>query len=276
MTCPETDIRTPGWALTVEELRVVGLIAGVSLPSMLDLDLGDEDTALAEAFATRSLVARGLAVLDDKPSAALAPGAAAQLSPLLAPAVVVEVVVDVGADEPSRHVAVADQAGGVLSLGQRELDIWRVDRQDATLAGVVWSLLELPASTVPPTSTQLTMPAAVMVETERLARAGRWADLEQQLVDAGVDDTTATRWLNARRQQRLAGTVRLARLVRADVYELGEVRWMDAGPAGVWRLAGGDDGDGDEENVDSAPSVFIEDVGEAAVRDDLRALIGDE
>lgn len=273
MTRLGSEIGTPGWALTVEELRVVGLMAGVSLPSMLDLELGDEDTALAEAFATRSLVARGLAVLDGEPGAALAPGAAAQLAPLLAPAIVVEVVVDVGVGEPSRHVAVADQAGRVLSLGQRELDIWRVDRHDATLGGVVWSLLELPAATARPTFTQLTMSADVMVAAERLARAGRWADVAQQLADAGVDDAAAGRWLNARRQQRLAGMVRLARLVRTDVYELGEIRWMDAGPAGVWRLADRDD-DGEEE--DSTPSVVIEDVGEADLRDDLRALIGEE
>lgn len=275
MTTSTLD-RTPGWALTVEELRVVGLIAGVSLPPILDLQLDDEETALAETFATRSLVARGMAVLADEPSFALAPGAAVHLAPLLAPATVVEVVVDLGAGEPSRHVVVSDRAGGVLTLGQRELDIWRVDRHDAPFADVVWSLLELPEAPVPPTATQLTVSAEVMVDVERLARAGRWTDLEQQLARSGVDEAVASRWRMARQQQRLAASVRLGRAVTTDVYELGEVRWLDAGPGGVWRLV--DDGEDDPagEGADSAPSVRIEDVGEPALHEDLCALIGKE
>lgn len=85
--------------------------------------------------------------------------------------------------------------------------------------------------------------------------------------------SAAERFDDRVRTVRAAGMVRLARLVRTDVYELGEIRWMDAGPGGVWRLADRDD-DGEEE--DSTPSVVIEDVGEADLRDDLRALIGEE
>ncbi len=57
--------------------------------------------------------------------------------------------------------------------------------------------------------------------------------------------------------------MRLARTIGPEIYEAGEVRWLDGGAAGVWLLS----------EIDEVTAV-IEDVGAQAVWVALDALIG--
>src|SRR5579862_3699620 len=102
------------WAFSAEELRVLASVAGAVLPPTL----ADEDGDLAEAVATRSLVAHGLLVLGEDPPVALAPGAADRLRPLLEADTVVEVELD---ENPTqRHVVLGRRDGPKLVLRERE------------------------------------------------------------------------------------------------------------------------------------------------------------
>lgn len=258
------------WALSVDELRVIALVTGTALPPRLRSDLDDDDLALIEPVAIRSLVAHGLAVLTDEPGVALAPGAANRLAPLLAPIAVAEVDVEVDGTEPRHHVVVAGERGEVLALHERELDIWSVERPEVPLSEVVWELLELSDDgLVPPTGDRLTLPALAHLEVEGLGRAERWEAVTGALTEAGVGGETAQRWRAALQQRRLAASVHLCRTLAPEIFEEGTLRWLDAGTAGVWQLTDESDHEEDEHVV-----TVIENIGSRAVRDDLCDLLG--
>ena len=262
---------TARWALSIEELRVIGLVTSATLPPLLRVDLADDDLVLTEAVATRSLLAHGLAVQTDEGGIALAPGAATYLAPLLAPAVVAEVEVDTG--QRSNHVVFAGDDGVVLALHERELDIWSVERPEGSLASVVWGLIELTDdSAVTPTATCLRLPAPVNAEIKRLALADHWEAVDRRLAEAGAGGEEGQRWRTALRSRWMAGSLRLCRTLAPDVYEAGAVRWLDAGPAGMWQLS---DERGDEEDEELVVTI-IEDVGHHALRGDLLDLLGAE
>ncbi len=256
------DKAAPMWTLSADELRVVARITATVLPSMLRIDLGDDDVILAETVAARSLLAHGLAMPTDGHGIGLAPGAADQLAPLLAPVAVVEVELDAG--QPSRHVMVAAHDGAVLALHERELGVWRIDRISGALGAAVWDVVEWPGEPASSASgAQFVLPVSAGLEVDRLARAGLWPEVDRALAEAGVDETTARKWRAAHQQRRLVGRVRLARTIGPEIYEAGEVRWLDGGAAGVWLLS----------EIDEVTAV-IEDVGAQAVWVALDALIG--
>jgi hypothetical protein len=124
------------WAFSAEELRVLAAVGGATLPPIL----ADEDSALAEAVATRSLVAHGLLVVGDDQPLALAPGAAHRLRPLLEADTMAEVELD---GQPiQRHVLLGRRDGPKLVMREREPQVWVLDRTEESVGTVLGRLLE--------------------------------------------------------------------------------------------------------------------------------------
>ena len=267
MTAAIATVIGASWAFSAEELRVLAALSGATLPPAL----ANEDSALAEAVATRSLVAHGLLVLADDPPLALAPGAANRLRPLLDADTVAEIELD---GRPIQRQVVLGRLGGAkLVLREREPEVWVVDRTDESLEDVLWRLLEEHAPAGPdPTGIRLEVPRSTACDVERLAAAGDWQALDDGLRQADVPAGPAAIWRAALAGARPAGRMRLTRRVHDDLWLGGEVRWWDAGDRGGWRIVipgdrGGVEGTSERQTV-------IVDVGGAAIFSDLSELIG--
>ena len=210
--------------LSVDELRVAAVVADAAVPSLLD-QYATAETG-ADAAARRGLVARGLLVGD-----VLYPSLAALLTPLTAPAEVVEYEA-VG----HRAAQVRDAAGGVTSLVEVEPDIWRLSTDaavDALLDAATAALAERPAA--PGGALALTVDAHLSLlgllespgAVEGLLVHHLGAD-GRRLADAFAPT---------------AGAGRVIRSVRdGDVVTVERIAWLD-GPAGAWRVDEGDPAD---------------------------------
>ena len=269
MTAPVGTVIGASWAFSAEELRVLAAVSGATLPPTL----ADDDTALAGAVATRSLVAHGLLILADDAPMALAPGAANRLRPLLEADTAAEIELDVRPIR--RHVVLGRPGATKLVLREREPEVWVVDRTDDSLEDVLWRLLEEHAPAGPePTGIRLEIPLATARDVGRLAVAGDWEAVDDGLRQADVPAGPAAIWRAALAGVRQAGRMRLSHRVDDEFRLGGEVRWWDAGDRGVWRIV--TPRDCGRVDGTSEPRTVIEDVGGAAIVSDLSELIGAE
>jgi hypothetical protein len=235
-------------AFSVDELRALSRLTGMPLAPMLQAEPAEQpDAPLCDVVAVRSLVARGLVWLaaghDGVPRPVLAPGCRRALAPLAAAEEIVEVELEVGG-ELLRHV-LASGGGGLLHLAERDPDVWALRDDDRGLGERLATMVERHADgATPPRGVRLELPTATHLVVDALLLEGFDDQVEPELGRAGVPGPAARAWAAALTGRRGAGAVRAARRGGGDVFAGGEVRWVAAGPHGLWLVSEGDQGEG--------------------------------
>lgn len=233
-------------ALGVDELRALSRLAGWRLPAMLQADpaAGENDLA-GEVVAVRCMLAHGVLRLTETGAGEQvepAPGVREALAALTAPTLLVEIEVETAAQtgEVTRHV-LAEGAGATLRLSEREPDVWSVVNDTPPAAAVVRGIVDAhTADCAPPAGVELELAVADHVRADALVLEGFADEVAPTLLAAGVPAEPARAWAAALTRRRGAGAVRVARRCpdggQADVYAGGDVRWVAAGPLGLWQL----------------------------------------
>jgi hypothetical protein len=264
-------------ALSSDELRALGRVAGTVLPPELLAGWHPEDHPVADTVAVRSLLARGVLQLragGAGPALALTGAAGAALAPLLAARALAGVSLLTRAGQERRRL-VAESAAGTLLLTEREPDVWTLDpaadpveRVTARLAADLLDEGPRPA----PGGARLLLPADTLRLADRLVTEGRETAVPRALTRAGLPAAAAASWAAVLCGRVATGEVRLARRVEDEVFTGGGVRWVDAGPTGVWLVEPvpeeAEDGDGE------AGWYALRDAGIPGVRAALDALLG--
>jgi hypothetical protein len=258
-------------ALSSDELRALARVGGAVLPPELLDDWHADDTAVADVVAVRSLLARGMVQL--RPGGVVLTRAAGTALDALLHARALCGLGLLSPDGEERRRLVAESGTGTLLLTEREPDVWTVDPipgpAERAAAWLATDLLEeglRPA----PSGTSFVAPAEALRRADRLVTAGRAADVASTLTGAGVPAGAAATWATVLSGRMTAGEVRLTRRLSAGVFAGGTVRWVDAGPAGVWLVepeVPDDSGD---------PVVRLTDGGTAGVRGALAALLDED
>jgi hypothetical protein len=226
-------------ALSSDELRALGRVAGAVLPPELLAGWHRDDTDVADTVAVRSLLARGVLQLragSGGPELALTGATRESLGPLLAARALtgVSLLARSGAE---RRQLVAEGPGGTLLLTEREPDVWTLEAVDGPVelqaARAAADLLD--AGPRPePGGVRIELPDEVLGRVERLVAQGRTGAATAALAEAGVPPAAAGTWTAVLARRVATGEVRVTRRLADGVFAGGAVRWVDAGEAGVW------------------------------------------
>jgi hypothetical protein len=260
-------------ALAADELRALSGLAGWPLPPMLQEAAGDDDAATPNVVAVRCMLAHGVLRLAEsgtgEPRIEPAPGVRQALAALAAADLLAEVETEVGGDLV-RHV-LAQGGGATVRLSEREPDIWSINSEASPLRTAVAAIVAAhTAACAPPAGIELTISVADHLRVDALVVEGFADEVEPALLDAGVAAGPARSWAAALTGRRGAGAVRVARRAADGSQAGGDVRWVAAGPRGLWLL---------EELPGEAPdpaaaATRISDVTPAAVTRAVAGLLG--
>jgi hypothetical protein len=249
--------------LSADELRVLLRLAGATT---LPLESDAEDgwaVEVADAVATRGLLARGLAQLTGA-QLRIAPGARTALLAVTPADRLVQVDLEISAQTDlglGRHVFVEGN-GHALQLREREPDVWVADslgssrtpigtRTDMSTRDIDETVLDLVQAHAAGSSgdtrpSRLDLDLHTHLQVDAAAADGSTTDVVQLLRVAGVDDRTASRWTAAITERQGAGAVRVARRAAglgSDPALTGEgVGWVAAGAHGLWQVVEHEDG----------------------------------
>jgi hypothetical protein len=260
-------------ALAVDELRALSGLAGWPLPPMLQEAAGD-DAGMPNVVAVRCMLAHGVLQLAEsgtgEPRIEPAPGVRQALAALTAADLLAEVETEVGGDLV-RHV-LAQGGGATVRLSEREPDVWSINSEASPLRTAVAAIVTAhTAACAPPAGIELTISVADHLRVDALVVEGFADEVEPALLAAGVAAGPARAWAAALTGRRGAGAVRVARRTANGSQAGGDVRWVAAGPRGLWLL---------KELPGEAPdpvaaATRISDVAPAAVTRGVADLLGD-
>ena len=265
---PESGL--PG-ALSSDEMRAAARLAGYAPLPAFDPGWAHEELGVADAVALRGLLARGLATVcetPDGPDVRLTPGLRTALDPLLRPDAVTEIHVDEGPAGRRRHL-VGESGAGALVAAECRPSIWDLRPTETPATAVVRSVAEpLIPDAGAPEERRFTVSGHALSRADLLLARSAAPHLPQLLRGEGLDEAAAADLAGVLSSARALVTVRTVRITGAAA----AVCWLDAGPAGLWLVAHGDQDHGpDEETGDEEPEYTIT----AAGHEDVRGALGD-
>jgi hypothetical protein len=277
-----------GIAFSVDELRALARLSGAPLPPLLLDGWHADDGAVADTVAVRSLLARGAVRLTGgaRPTLALTTASRAEFAPLLAAEAYAELT-HLPAGGVERRQIVVQGAGDTLLVAEREPDVWTLHRLPGSAEQAAAALAaDLLDGTGRPVSTgsRFVVLASTLRQADEHVRLGDTHAAVAALTAVGVPHDDALAWTAVLRHQAATGTVRLARQLAPEVYLGGEVCWVDAGPAGVWRVEEAEppylaDTDGEDtggwyaDGDDALTGRVLSDVGMEGLQAALAALL---
>lgn len=279
MTATVLDAPSAPTALSSDELRAIGRVAGAVLPPELLDGWHRDDCAVADTVAVRSLLARGVLQLrtgSAEPALALTGAARTALGALLEARAMAGVAVLDRFGQERRQLVAECGSGRTLLLTEREPDVWTVETSqepaEQVVAGVVADLLD--GSPRPaPTGAGFDAPEEVLAQVDRFVAQGRTDLAAGALYWTGVPAAAADRWAGALERRESSCVVRLTRRVADGVFAGGAVRWVDGGAAGVWLVEPADMPQGDPADPDAGGWRRLSDAGVAGVRSALAVLL---
>jgi hypothetical protein len=266
-------------ALSSDELRALGRVAGAVLPPELLDGWHREDSPVADTVAVRSLLARG--VLQFRAgiggsALALTGAARGAFDPLLNARAMAGLSLLTREGQERRRL-VAESAAGILLLTEREPDVWTLDPiPGPTERAAAWLAADMldGGPRLAPNGDRIVAPAEALRLADRLLAGGHEVAIAAALARAGLPEPAAETWAAVLRRRVATGEVRLTRRVADGVFAGGAVRWVDAGTAGVWLVEQTEAPTAAaEEDPDPGGWHLLRDVGVPGVRAALDALL---
>jgi len=259
-----------GTVLSVDELAAAARTLGLAPPAMFHSGWSDDDRPVADTVALKCLLARGLAQVRDengRPAVGLTTEARALLTPLLTPTAVVSVET-----APRGRLVVAEVAETVTVAEERQPSLWYLTTEPGPAESVAAELV--PVRATPPAAQEpLALTPGLSARLDHHLLAGDGADaLARTARRSGMSTSDADRFALVVAAVEATTAVSAWRRSGPDQWAGGTVRWLDAGPYGLWMRQNEppDDCDGSDEDVEVLLPVPATDV-EAALRSLLRA-----
>ncbi len=226
-------------ALSSDELRAAARLAGLAPPPAFDPGWAPEELGVADAVAVRGLMARGLAEIRDN-DVALTASARSALDPLLAPEALVEIHQDETAAGRRGHL-LGESANGLLLAAERSPSIWDLRAVEKAVPALLAIAGPLVPAYAPAAGGPYTVGGDALDRTETLLAQGGAAHVPEALRGGGLGAADAAALAGVLAAMTSLVTVRAVRRTGDTNRTADALTWLDAGPAGLWTVAPGDD-----------------------------------